>query len=295
MYIEYSINVYEHKYRIEEEPEDEKEEQQISPVSDMEGEQEENEFSRQVDNEDEPELTPVRPSANKQEKIINFIQGIIRKPYLKGRNSNLSRNKSHSITQKSSEDIEEEEKKIDIRFNRNTKFIEDSDSEENIEDEPKINLLRSNKSVSNPFAMTNYKFSVNRAETPKSSERELSLEFYNYATLNHKKLFDNLRQYYQEWKEGIDSFNKMDLQNPTINFHLKTYDKKLESLLLDSLQLIRNNSSRDPIYDQYQTNYEDVYYHPFDESDEQLRKFLLDENSSDVSSEDFDVDFGEWL
>lgn len=222
MYIEYSINVFESKNRIEEEPEDEKEEQPISPISESE---EENEFTRQLENEEEPEVTPVRVSSNKKEKIINFIQGIIRKPYLKGRNSNLSRNKSHSIAYKSSEDIEEEEKKIESRYSRNTKMVEDSDTDENIEDEPKINLLRSNKSVTNPFAMTVPKISITKTERSKASERELSLAFYEYATLNHKKMFDNLRVSYQEWKEGIDYFNKMDLQNPSINFYLKTYDK----------------------------------------------------------------------
>ena len=75
LYIEYSINVYETKNRIEEVPDDpeEIEDQQILPLSNPEiVDEEDDEFARQVENEDESEVTPVRNTTqNKKLSILS--------------------------------------------------------------------------------------------------------------------------------------------------------------------------------------------------------------------------------
>lgn len=60
---------------------------------------------------------------------------------------------------------------------------------------------------------------------------------------------------------------------------------------------MRNQSYKDPIYDELEPNLEDVYYKPFDENDDQLRQFLLEEKDNESSDDDFDMDsdFGDWL
>ena len=202
---------------------------------------------------------------------------------------------------KTPEENEEEEKNIDRRYCRNTKNIEDSDSEgPEIEDEPSINLLRSNRSTVNPFrnSTENSILPPKITATQSESEREISLAFYEHAMKNNKKLFDNLRASYQQWKDGIDKFNAKDKIHPEAVVKLKSYDKKLESLMWESLQLIRNNTRKDPIYNELKPNFEDVYYHPFDDTDDQLRQFLLDEKDNEFVDDDFDdidSNFGDWL
>lgn len=257
-------------------------------------------FIKQSENDNEPEITPVRRGPSKEEKIVNFIQGIIKKPYLKdGRNSKLLRNNTHGLLiYKTTDEEEEEEKNIEKRYNRNTKNIEDSESENNeIEDEPWINLLRSNRSTVNPFRNSAENIIPKKEfEAHTMNEKEISLSFYEFAMKNHKKLFDNLRASYQQWKDGIDFFNTKDDKNPATAIS-QTYDKRLESLLWESLQLMRNQSYKDPIYDELEPNLEDVYYKPFDENDDQLRQFLLEEKDNESSDDDFDMDsdFGDWL
>mmetsp|Transcript_29275 Transcript_29275/g.28898 ORF Transcript_29275/g.28898 Transcript_29275/m.28898 type:complete len:119 (+) Transcript_29275:1946-2302(+) len=116
---------------------------------------------------------------------------------------------------------------------------------------------------------------------------------------SHKKLFDNLRVSYQQWKEGIDQFNLKDNKSSVYsNLNAGNTDKMLETYMSESLQLIRNNTTKDPIYDVLKPNYEDVYYHPFDETDDELRQFLLEEQDNDSMGDDFDDfdgDFGDWL
>jgi hypothetical protein len=284
LYIEFSMNEYANRNRIEEDDEEDKEED--SPVAFARPSTTKKSSSfmprNSRNNEDhEPEITPVRRSAPKEEKIVEFIQGIIKKSYLKtGRNSAMLRNNTHNaVIDKSNED-DDEENNIEIRYSRNTQAIVDLDSEDDgVEDEPKINLLRSNRSTLNPFMKSKEKIIIPKkdSEPPNIYERELSLAFYDYAIKNHKKLFDNLRVSYQEWKEGVDSFKRIDAQNPCMPFGHKTFDKRLENLLMDSLQLIRNNTHKDPVYDTFEPNYEDIYYKPFDDTDDQLRQFLLDE------------------
>lgn len=129
------------------------------------------------------------------------------------------------------------------------------------------------------------------------NERDLSLAFYEYMSKYHKDLFENLRASYKEWREGVEKFNKMDEQVSLSAVSRKTYGKQLGGMLADSFQLIRNQSTKDPIYDQFETDYEDVYYQDFTAEDDELRDFLNDESDGDSDDFDFDIDsdFGDWL
>lgn len=300
LYIEYSINEYENKNKEETKTEIRK------PTISKSGRQL-SAFSKKQERDQEPEVTPVQRCRQKEEKIVNFIQGIIQKPYLKGgRNSKLLRNSTQAdLVYKTPDEEEEEEKNIEIRYTRNTKIMEDSESESGeIEDEPKINILRSNRSTINPFrnSVDNPISTGISFEIPEKSEKEISLAFYEHALKNHKKLFDNLRASYQQWKDGIDNFNAKDDKSVAYSNlntdNMGSSDKRLETLLSESLYLIRNNTRKDPIYDYLEPNYEDEYYKPFNDGDDQLRQFLLEEQDMESMDDDFDdfgSDFWDWL
>lgn len=304
LYIEYSMEEYQNKN------EETKTVQNSLPLPKPIHTLSKSTFRKQPEKDIDPEVTPVQRWKQKDDKIVQFIQGIIQKPYLKaGRNSKLLRNNTHAdLIYKTPDEEEEEEKNIEIRYTRNTKIIEDSSSENNeiddsseIEDEPKINILRSHRTTLNPFrnSSDNAITESLSLELPEQNEKEISLAFYEHAMKNHKKLFDNLRVSYQQWKEGIDGFNSKDDKSSAFSkLNVKSTDERIETVLWESLYLIRSNTTKDPIYNEFKPNYEDVYYHPFDENDDQLREFLLEEQDNDSMDDDFDdigSDFWDWL
>jgi hypothetical protein len=180
-----------------------------------------------VDNDNEPEVTPVRRSKTKEEKIIEFIQNIIKKTYLRGRNSYLKRKNTHSMEYKKSVDGEDEEEKLTENFIRNTMNFSDCPSEdEDVGNEPKIGLIRCSGSLVSPFIKPSLPTLLGTPRiVDKSSinERDVSLAFYDYAMKNHKELFEHLKVSYMKWREGIDEFDRKDGELSMFNASSKTY------------------------------------------------------------------------
>ena len=304
LYIEFSINQYESKNHISEDEDESCEDRESSPeVKEprVTKPKPKSSFAKLLENDKEPVLLPARKSTSKEEKIVEFVQNIIKKPYLnKNRNSSLLRNKTHNqLLFISGGDEEEEEKDMEDRYNKNTKNLSESSESDldDIEDEPKINLLRCNRSSLNPFMAKREKMLMTPKETDKNSvnEKELSLAFYQYAMKNHKKLFDNLRTCYQQWREGITKFNTSDDKVGVSSIVRKTYGKQLGPILADSLQLIRHHTQKDSIYDESEPKFDDTYYENFNEGDIELRDFLMDDQGQEDSDFDLDSDFGDWL
>ena len=301
-YLEFSINHYENKSRMSEDDEECK--ARLIPAIPMRPrarQSTKSTFAMKAESDTEPEVTPVGTIKSKEQKIVDFIQNIIKKQYLKGRNSKLLRKNTHSMELVSSVDDYEEEGKLKESYHKTTqKFLDFTNEEwDDVENEPKINLIRCTGSLASPFIKVANPIIMPSPKEKKGSvnEKELSLQFYKFATKNHKDLFDNLKFSYQKWREGIEKFDKKDSELGQFNSSKKNKKKELSPKILQEDNLFRHFSTRDPFYDNYQPNYEDIYYENFNENDIELRDFLLDEQeeSDDDFDMDMDDDFGNWL
>jgi hypothetical protein len=87
-------------------------------------------FAMKAESDTEPEVTPVGTIKSKEQKIVDFIQNIIKKQYLKGRNSKLLRKNTHSMELVCSVDDYEEEGKLKESYHKTTQKFLDFTNEE---------------------------------------------------------------------------------------------------------------------------------------------------------------------
>jgi len=153
--------------------------------------------------------------ARNKDRIVQFIQGIIKKPYLRNRTSDLMRNNTTYETEYKNVDEEEEEKSMrERRYNHNELSSDDELEHQDslIANEPAINILLQNTKSANPFIICSEKIipSLKPLSQFSVNERELSLAFYDKAIKDHWELFDTLKDSYKKWREGIHEFNNSD-------------------------------------------------------------------------------------